>query len=668
MAATSVTSSQPDSGLPTSHPKGVRFWLIFLSLCVSLFLSALEFTGLSTALPTITNELHGNDFVWVGSGYALASTALLPLSGGLAEIFGRRVVMIGALLLFALGSALCGAAQSMTWLIAARVVQGLGGGGLQSLPNIILSDLVPLSERGKYQGIIGLTWALASAIAPLVGGALSTNGHWRWFFYLNLPICGIAIVLAILFLRLPTPPGTFKEKLGRMDWRGNLLCIGSTSAVVVGLTWGGVTHPWTSYKVLAPLILGGVGLVLFFLYEAKYAKHPIIPTTLLRNRTSVSGYIQTFINPVVAIAVIYFLPAYYQACKDATPITSSVKTLSLSLVIAPTVAVAGVSVTKFQCYRPQLWLAWCLFMAGMGSFTIIRADSPIALSIGLCVLVSVGTGILFAGTYFPVLSPLPVSENAHALAFFGFCRSFAGVWAVAIGGAILQNELAKKLPEEFLETVLGGREVDSADINLVYSVIPVISTLPQPLKDEVRSAFGEAVAVIWKVMTGVVSIGLLSSLLMRNIPLHKYVDERWDINVAVKPAADIEAEGSEDGTLHADETKDEDSFRQISDGIPLITLPVTTDDAVPASRPTPVVSRDEKIQADAIIPATVDDTTPVSRRGSLAPDGENVTPADDTTSSAHTPSVTAATPDDLHSIKDDELNTGSVSSPSNANS
>ncbi|KAH8101198.1 Mfs1.2 [Cristinia sonorae] len=535
------------SSLPHSFSKAndsqtkrdARFWLIFVSICVSLFLSALEFTGLSTALPTIINELHGDNFAWVGSGYALASTAVLPLSGGLAQIFGRRAIMIGSLVLFALGSALCGSAQNVTWLIAARVVQGLGGGGLLSLPNIIVSDLVPLVDRGKYHGIVGLTWALASAIAPLIGGALASSGHWRWFFYLNLPICGVALLMAALFLRLPTPPGTLREKLGRMDWIGNILCIGSTTAFVIGLTWGGVTYPWKSAQVLLSLLLGAAGFIAFIAYEAMVAKHPIIPWTLLQNRTSVSGYIQTFINPIAVVAGIYYLPAYYQACKDASPVRSSVNALSVSLVMAPTVAIAGLSITLSQRYRTQIWVAWCLVVISMGSFMIIHADTALAVSIRLCVPFSVGAGILYSATYFPVLSALPVSENAHALAFFGFCRSFAAVWGISIGAAILQNELSKRLPSEVFSLLLTqtsfpntiGTGPSQSNINLAYSIIPLIHTLPSgsPLKHEVRVAFAESVGVIWKTMTGIVGIGLLASLIMRDVPMHRYVDERWNL-------------------------------------------------------------------------------------------------------------------------------------------
>ncbi|EIW57953.1 Mfs1.2 [Trametes versicolor FP-101664 SS1] len=509
---------------PGSSKKGLKFWLIILSLCLSIFLSALELTAVSTALPVIIHDLQGGDFVWVGTAYSLASTAFLPLSGGVAEIFGRRIAMFFSLSTFILGSALCGAAQNMNWLIAARAVQGLGGGGILSVVSIIMADLVPLKERGLYNGLTGMTWAVSSAIGPLVGGALATRGQWRWLFYLNLPICGAALVMVTAFLKLPTPPGNLASKLGRMDWFGNLLIIASTTSIVVGLTWGGVQFAWSSAHVLAPLIVGLCGIVFFFIYEAYWARNPIVPMSLLQNRTSVSGYIQTFINPIVVLAVAYYLPVYYQACKDATPLRSAVDMLGLSLSMGPIIIISSISVTVLRVYRTQHWIGWAIFMVGMGIFTTLDADAPLAHAIGLPLLLGAGAGIIYAVTYFPVLSPLPVSENAHALAFFAFCRSFAGIWGIAIGASVLQNELSRRLPPALLAELGTG-------VDLSYASIPQIPTLAQPLKDEVRHAFGDSLVVVWQVMLGILGIGFVASLLMRDVPMHGALDDKWALEL-----------------------------------------------------------------------------------------------------------------------------------------
>ncbi|KAI0750018.1 major facilitator superfamily domain-containing protein [Daedaleopsis nitida] len=484
----------PGDATNASPKKGFRFWMIFLSICLALFLSALENSAVSTALPTIVSDLHGDDFLWVGAAYALASTAFLPMSGGVSEIFGRRPAMLFSILAFVLGSALCGSARNMNWLIAARTLQGLGGGAILSVSSIIVSDLVPLKERGAYNGLIGMTWAIAAGIGPVVGGALATDGQWRWLFYLNLPICGVTIAMIFAFLKLPTPVGTWKEKFGRMDWIGNFLVIASTTAIVIGLTWGGVLYAWSSPRVLVPLILGFVGLFGFFVYEAKWATNPMVPISLLQNRTSImSRYIQTFVHPLVALTLIYYVPVYFQACKDASPIKSAVYSLGYTIAMGPVIIISGISVAALKIYRPQLWFAWVLYIIATGAFTITRADTPIAQSIGITALIGVAGGIIYAATYFPVLSPLPVSENAHALAFFSFCRSFSAVWGISIGATVLQNELSSRLPQEFLDIVGGS----GTGVDLAYAAIPLIPHLPRTSKSSMYAGMEANALTSW---------------------------------------------------------------------------------------------------------------------------------------------------------------------------
>ncbi|THH02025.1 hypothetical protein EW026_g762 [Hermanssonia centrifuga] len=454
MAKVDDRSLEKATSVEERKGKGLKFWLIILSICVSLFLSAIELTAVSNALPTIIADLHGEDFVWIGSAYALASTAILPASGGLAEIFGRRSTMLSSLTLFAIGSAICGAARNMNMLIAARAVQGMGGGGILSLSSIIISDLVPLEERGVYNGLIGLTWGCATAIGPLLGGALAQNGLWRWLFYLNLPIAAIAALLVVTCLHLRTPTGTVREKLGRIDW----IWLGSGPAI-------------------------------------------------LALESNKSHYLQTFFTPIITLSVVF---------------KTGVDLLAVSLSLGPAVIVSGVSIAITKLYRPQLWVGWVLLTVAIGVLSTIQADTPIAQVIGLPILIGVGCGILMAATYFPVLAPLPVSENAHALAFFAFCRSFANVWGVTIGGTILQNELSRNLPAEFLSQFPGGAEI-------AFSVIPVIHTLPEPLKHQVQVAFANGVSKIWLVMIAIGALGLISSLFMKALPLHTEVDDKWGL-------------------------------------------------------------------------------------------------------------------------------------------
>ena len=252
------TRSSLEQGVQLSSPhsgKGHVFWLSFIAVVVCSVLSALDITAVSTALSTITHDLNvGDKFVWVGAAYGLAAAAIVPFTGRLADIFGRRPTMMGCVFAFFLGSALSGSAQNMDWLIAARstssfctfsplshvnvcaAVQGIGGGGIFNLATIVISDLVPLAERGTYQGLLVLAWGIAAACGPIIGGAFAENATWRWLFCefvlspllcvlsnisrrpdLNLPLCGIAFFLVMIYLRVRTPGGSVREKLLRID-------------------------------------------------------------------------------------------------------------------------------------------------------------------------------------------------------------------------------------------------------------------------------------------------------------------------------------------------------------------------------------------------------------------------------------------------------------------
>lgn len=274
-----------------------------MALCVSCFLSALDLTAVSTVIPTMAAALDSDQYAWIGTAYALASTALVPWTAGLANIFGRRATMIGSLVLFAVGSAVTGSAQTMAAAIAGRTVQGLGGGGILIMTDIIIVDMVPLIERGAFYGIVGSVWALASAVGPPVGGALASSGNWRWLFYLNIPVSAIALVLVLTFFRLKTPKTTFAEKMAQMDY-ANLLFVAATTSVVLGISWGGVEYGWASANVLVPLVLGLAGLVAFIWIEKRFVKFPTVPFDILTSRTAVSGFLGTFFHGIVSVAVI----------------------------------------------------------------------------------------------------------------------------------------------------------------------------------------------------------------------------------------------------------------------------------------------------------------------------------------------------------------------------
>ncbi|KAH9918444.1 iron permease [Fomitopsis serialis] len=513
--------------------RGFAFWMVFAGNLMVDLPSALDLTAVSTALPTITSHLHGSDFIWAGSAYAIASTAILPTVGGLVSVFGRKPIILGFILLFALGSALCGAAQNMAMFIAGRLVQGLGGGGCIAVTEIIYADLIPLPERGKFYAITASVWALASAVGPPIGGAFSGSGAWRWLFFLNLPLCGIAFVLVSVFLHGHSPRDTLRNKIARMDWLGLAVVISSTVSVMMALTWAGVRYPWPSAHVLVPLCLGAVGLVLFFIMELylKSIEEPTIPAFILKNRTTLSGYLGTFFHGIAAMALIYYLPVYFQASKLASPVRSGLYMFGVAFTIPPFAILMGVSAQVMRRYCPQNYIGWIITIAGFGLLSTLDENSTTARIIGYQIFLGAGVGIIWIGTQFPILAPLPFSNNAHALAFFTFTRVFAQSWGTVMGGTILQNTLQSRLPKAFIASLPHGTQ-------LTYVIIPEVPKLAEPLKTEVRAAFARSTSTIWHVMIGISGLGLLTCLLMREVPMRTSMDEKWGLEDRGKGAPD----------------------------------------------------------------------------------------------------------------------------------
>ncbi|KZO94653.1 MFS general substrate transporter [Calocera viscosa TUFC12733] len=511
-----------DDPPPGGFKKDLGFWIIVVCLGLCIWLAALDLTAVATALPTIVSDLPGaTSFVWIGSAFTLASTAVLPLSGNLAQIFGRQATLEGFIVLFAIGSAVTGAARTMTMAIAGRTVQGLGGGGIIALADIIIADLVPLRERGMYEAILAVVWAVASAVGPPIGGALAQSGNWRWLFWMNLPACAGSAGLVWWFLKLKRPAGSWRRKLKRVDWIGNAIVIGAATSTVIALVEGGIDHPWDSYQIVVPLVIGLIGIVVFLVYEAFFAVgERMVPLSLLTNRTTLSGFAGTFVHGLVSLLFVYYAPVYFQSAMLASPVRSSVQSLPGAFTIAPCAILTGVAVTVTGHYVAPNIGAWMISIVGFGLMSTLTKSSSTAEWVLYQMLTSVGMGILWIGVEFPILAPLPSSKNAHALAFLNFLRTAANTFGVTIGAAVLQNELHRTLPAAFSERLPEG-------IDIAYAAIPQIPSLPQPLQDEVRDAFAASLSTLWKVTAGLCGLGLLTSLGMKQLSLNAHVDEDW---------------------------------------------------------------------------------------------------------------------------------------------
>lgn len=330
--------------------------VIMFALAIAVFLAALDTTIITTALETIAEDLSSSTgFTWIGSAYLLAAAASTPLWGKISDIFGRKPILLLANFIFFIGSLIAGLSTHIGMLIAARVIQGIGGGGLLTLPNIIIGDLFSPRRRGAYYGIIGSTWALASSLGPILGGVFTTKLTWRWCFYINLPLDGLAFCIIFFFLDLTTPRTPLFEGLAAIDWLGAFFIVGGTLLFLFGLELGSTSFPWNSATIICLLVSGVVAALLTIPVEAKIAKYPIMPSRIFKNRSNLASLGVCFFHAFTYIAGAFYLPLYFQAVLGNTPLLSGAHTLATSVSIGISSVSAGIYIRKTGRYLPPIF-------------------------------------------------------------------------------------------------------------------------------------------------------------------------------------------------------------------------------------------------------------------------------------------------------------------------
>ncbi|KAH8812400.1 major facilitator superfamily domain-containing protein [Xylogone sp. PMI_703] len=506
--------------------KDWRFWMVFMCVCVPTLLVAIDLSIVSTALPTIAKDLDAEEaFVWVANAYVLASTAVQPLFGQMANIFGRRSLTIISVLLFMLGSGLAGGAKNIAMIIAARTIQGIGGGGIITLGEIIICDLLPLRERGQYTGILAGTYAIGTIIGPVIGGIFTQHVTWRWCFYINLPIAGLSLIFILPFLNLKyRRVGTIWDRFKRVDWLGNAILIAAVTAILLALAWGGTKHAWDSWRTIVPLVLGFLGIIAFGLIQISgYVEEPTMPPRLFSNRTSVSIYAMAFFHGLLLLYVTYFLPVYFQAVLGSSPTRAGIQLFPTATTIAPAAAITGVVITLNGRYRIYHFVGFILMSLGCGLFALLDENSNTGAWVGYQVLFGLGNGMVYNSMIPPLLASLPPSEVATATATWTFMRSFGSIWGIAIPSAIF-NDRVNHLAAERLGNnpavealLLNGKAYERA-------TSAFISSLAANLQPTVISIYVDALKTVWYASIAFAVIGLPIALFVKGYDLSNVLE------------------------------------------------------------------------------------------------------------------------------------------------
>ncbi|KAL8400147.1 hypothetical protein RB594_000522 [Gaeumannomyces avenae] len=422
----------PGGGTTTNKPafRPTReFLLAFTALAIISLGAAFDATSLSVALPTISVALGGSalEAFWSGTSFLLASTVLQPTVAGLSNIFGRKNLIYGTLVLFLAGSLVSALANNFTVLIAGRTIQGVGGGGLIALTEVVITDLVPLHARGTWFSVLSAVWSVGTVSGPLIGAGFAQNVSWRWIFWINLPIIFFAGVFVVLFLNQAPIPGGLRAKLAAFDWAGSVVFTASSTAFLFGITTGGIMHPWSSWRTLAPVVAD------------------------IHNWDMIVNYIMTVFHGAILWSIVFFLLLYYQAIKLYSPVVSAVAALPETLTIAPAGMVVGIVAALTGHYRWSITIGWALTTLGCGLLWLLSPDTSVAQWIWLNIPVGLGTGMPFPAMALSTQAACEPEMNGQAAAFFSFLRTFGQAIGVAVSGfsrdATVIVEFIKIMPE-----------------------------------------------------------------------------------------------------------------------------------------------------------------------------------------------------------------------------
>ncbi|KAL4869563.1 hypothetical protein BDV12DRAFT_185070 [Aspergillus spectabilis] len=492
--------------------------LIFCALAVLTLMVSLDGTSISVALPEMATDLHGSamEAFWSGTSFLLCSTVFQPSTATLSNIFGRRPVILVSLVLFFVGALVAGIAKDFTHILIGRCIQGVGGGGISVLSEVVVTDLVPLRLRGYYYGILSAMYSLGSVLGPILGGGFSENVTWRWIFYINFPFIAISTILVLFFFRLQTPPGNLSYKLRQIDYAGTILFVGSISSFLIPLTWGGVLYSWTSWRTIVPLLIGVAGMVTFTIYSFK-ASNPMIPHSIFGNRSATVAFITSSLQGLILWGALYYLPLYYQAVREFGPILTGVALFPQTFTVAPSAIFCGIVVTLTGRYRWGLWVGWALSIIGLGLLCLLRPHTSTVGWIFLNLPSGLGLGFITAAIVCTVQASATNKNLTVAVAMVVFFRAFGQAVGIAVGGVIFQNRMRHELTKyEEWQNEAANLSKDAA------ALVMVIQGMGGGLaKEHLKLAYSDSLRVIWAFMAGISGVGLGLSVLVKKYDLNR---------------------------------------------------------------------------------------------------------------------------------------------------
>ncbi len=514
--------------------RGAGFWRCFIAVCVPILLSAFEGSVVSTALPTISRELGlGPSVSWVATAFLLASIICQPLYGQLADIWGRRHLMMVAVVVFCAGSIVAALANNGAVLIFGRIVQGLGSGGIDLFAELIICDIIPLQRRGHYVAIKAAVYAVGTTVGPILGGVFAET-EWRWCFGINVPVCALALVMMWQWLQVNSGKCwelSVMQQLARVDVVGISLLTISVVLMLFAFSTGGGASPWTDTRVLTSIVLGCLGVVAFALWEnSRWCQHPIMAPHVFSNRTTIAGFAVTMIHGFITYGYQFYLPPFFQAILGATPTESGVFILPCTLTIVVLSAVGGPLLAHYGRYRLMHKIGFGLMALGLAGFTFVGTGRATAIVWSL--VVGVGSGLIVSTTLPTVLVELTDKENAAATGSWAFLRGLGSLLGVAIPGAAFNGMFSHEL-----HGLRNKKAAHMLDGGKAYEYASSLSNFDHATKKVLIGDFKQGMMVMWVIFLGLAVIGFVVAFVERQIGLRADLDSEYGLKEKAKSAS-----------------------------------------------------------------------------------------------------------------------------------